>query len=386
MSFRDRFRPDLRAAATLVGGGGIVPTTSGALPLVSRFATDHDLARVAWTDIYGDLSLIPVTRAEAMAVPAMARARHIIAGTIARVQLRGYAGDQLLGGDQAPAAPPWLTQTGNGLSAFHRNLWTADDLIFYGWSCWRRVNSTYDGRPLKMYRVPVGQWSVGDGVVYLHDGLNGTPRPAHDGEVKMIPGPHEGLLSFAAGSIRHAADLQRAAGVAAATPAANLVLQQTAGDPIPDADIDKLIARWATARRGENGGVAWASKGVDVKELGAFDAHLLTDGRNAAAVDIARHASLPADLVDATTDGSLTYSTSRDNDRRGIDYGTGLYMGAISASLSEDDTTPHGQRVAFDVEEWLAGTVPGQPASAPAPQQPAAAPAPAPATTGEPTL
>lgn len=381
MGILDRFRPDLRAAADLVGPAAVTPTSSGALPLVSPLAADHNLARVVYSDIFGDLRLMPVTRAEAMAVPAMARARHVIAGTVARIELRGYRGTELLGGDQAPAAPAWLQSTGNGMSPFHRMLWTVDDLIFYGWSCWRRVNG-WDGFPLSASRVPMGQWSVdtSTGRISLHDGPNGTPREANAGEVIMIPGPHEGLLTFAAGAIRHAADLQRAAGVAAATPSANLLLKQTAGTPLDDTKIDKLIDRWAQARRGENGGVAWASMGVDVTELGTFDAHLLVEGRNAAAVDIARSASLPADLVDAAGDASMTYQNSRDNDRRGIDYGSGLYMGAISSQLSMDTVTPRGQRVAFDLEEWLAGTVPGQPATPPT----ASAAAPAPVPMGEP--
>jgi hypothetical protein len=96
---------------------------------------------------------------------------------------------------------------------------------------------------------------------------------------------------------------------------------------------------------------------VDAVELGSFDGHLLESGRNAAAVDIARHASIPADLIDASvTESSLHYSTSRDNDRRFIDYGLGFYMSCISARLSQDDVTPRGQRVAFDLEEWLAGS------------------------------
>jgi hypothetical protein len=105
---------------------------------------------------------------------------------------------------------------------------------------------------------------------------------------------------------------------------------------------------------------------VKAHEIGSFDAHLLESGRNAAAVDVARHASIPADLIDATvTESSLHYSTSRDNDRRFIDYGLGLYMSAISARLSQDDVTPRGQRVAFDLEEWLRGAAPA-PGQAPA--------------------
>jgi hypothetical protein len=70
-------------------------------------------------------------------------------------------------------------------------------------------------------------------------------------------------------------------------------------------------------------------------------------------VDVARHASIPSDLIDATvSESSLHYSTSRDNDRRAIDYGFGFYMSAISARHSQDDVTPRGQHIAFDLERW----------------------------------
>jgi hypothetical protein len=94
---------------------------------------------------------------------------------------------------------------------------------------------------------------------------------------------------------------------------------------------------------------------------------MLESGRNLAAVDVARHASIPADLIDATIpESSLHYKTSRDNDRRFVDYGLGLHMGAISGRLTQDDVTPHGQRVAFDLEEWLAGEGAVTPAGTPA--------------------
>jgi hypothetical protein len=62
-----------------------------------------------------------------------------------------------------------------------------------------------------------------------------------------------------------------------------------------------------------------------------------------------------------------------------------MYMAAMSGRLSQDDVTARGNRVAFDVETWLAGTVPGQPVDQP--QQPAPAAQPAlrvvPAAAGE---
>lgn len=379
-------RPGI-GSADLVAAAQLVP--SGVVDIRSPWApTPSHLASVVWSDIFGADVPTPLSRAEAMRVPAVARARHIICGTVARIDLRGYRGEaELPPADQ----PAWIAQTGTPVSPFHRMLWTVDDQLFYGWSLWRRENSAADGFPLRMNRVPIESWRLTSaGVVELNYGDPVGWQPARASEVVLLPGPHEGLLTFGVDAIRHAADLQAAAGRAAHNPAAYLALKQTGGTPLQDDDIDALISRWAAARRGENGGVAFLNESIDAQEMGTFDRHLVVDGRNAAAVDVARVASIPADLLDAAGEASLTYQNSRDNDRRAVDYGIGLYMSANSSALSQDAVTPRGQRVAFDLEQWLAGTVPGQPAAPPsqtpppAPAAPLATPAPAGASTGEP--
>jgi hypothetical protein len=85
---------DLRAAAALPAGA-FAPASPGARPgVASPWSNQDNLARVVLADLFPDLAqLRPLDRAQAMAVPAMARARHIIAGTIARIPLRGYRGD-----------------------------------------------------------------------------------------------------------------------------------------------------------------------------------------------------------------------------------------------------------------------------------------------------
>jgi hypothetical protein len=365
---------DLTAAAALIG-----PPTG----IASPWAAPSSLASVVWSDIFGESAVVPLTRAEAMRVPAVARARHIICSTIARDPMRFYRGEDPL--DETS----WLTSTSVQVAAFHRDTWTADDLLFYGWSCWRRVrNSAPDpfGRtvPLEVARIPMDQWHLeaDTGRVFIHkpdpaNPLTTTLQPARADEVILIPGPHEGLLVDGAESVRHAADLHRAARKAARHPSAYLGLQlqpgalplkQISDDPT-EVTATTLVQSWVAAREGENGGVAYLGN-VEAKELGTFSEHLVIEGRNAAAVDIARHASIPADLIDATVAAaSLQYSTSKDNDRRAIDYGIGFYMGAISARLSLDDVCPRGQRVAFDLEEWLKTETPapGQPAAAPPP-------------------
>lgn len=335
--------------------------------IASPWGGASNLAKIAYTDIFGQLTdhrMLPLTRARAIRVPAVARARHIICSTIARINLRGYRGDTLLDGS---AEPSWIEQTTGPLSPYHRMLWTVDDMLFYGWSCWWRVNGA-DGFPLRGDRLPMMQWQFDEFGNVMVDRLDGNGfGPVNTGvagDVIILPGMHEGLLSFGSDAIHHAADLQHASGQAARNPAAYLAIKQTGGNDMSDAEIDALLDRWVEARNGKRAGVGFLNQSTDVKELGTFDAHLLIEGRNAAAVDVARAASIPADLIDAFANGAdMTYKNSRDNDRRAIDYGLGGYMAAISGALSQDAVTPRGQRVAFDLEEWLEGTIPGQPAA-----------------------
>lgn len=381
----------MRALAALRPGLGPAELTAAAaivepapLGIASPLAPPHHLASVVWADFFGTDTPRPLTRAEAMRVPAVKRARGIVCNTIARIELGDYdaAGNRLPAGQAAP----WLDRTDSALHPFHRMLWTVDDVFFYGFSLWRRTNAaaTDGGFPLKMDRVPIENWSLepGTGRVVLDEADPARPgqtrrRVAGRDEVVLIIGTSEGLLSDGVDSVRHAADLHAAAGKAAAFPSAYIGLQLQPGatplkkdsDDPTEVTATTLVQSWREAREGRNGGIAYLGN-VEAKELGTFSEHLVIEGRNAAAVDIARHADIPADLIDATMpQSSLTYSTSRDNDRRLIDYGLGGYMSAISASLSVDGVHPRGRRVAFDLETWLKGdaAAPGQPASAPAP-------------------
>jgi hypothetical protein len=356
-------------AAELTAAAALLDPLAGPVALGSPWAPDNHLAQVVVADVLGLAAPYALTRSEAMRIPAVARARHIIAGTLARIPLAAYRGETRLTGS---AEPSWLAATDGAVSPLHRMLWTADDCLFYGWSCWRvtareTVNGVPDaGFPARMPRLrPLVDWRFepDTGRVLLATPAGGW-RPAASREVVAIPGPHEGLLVDGLHTLRHAHDLQRAAHNAGRHPHAYLGLKQTSGAPLkrrsedPDeVTVDTVLADWRAARNNpEGGGVAWLG-GVEPHEFGAYDAHLLTEGRNAAAVDVARHASIPSDLIDATVpESSLHYSTSRDNDRRFIDYGLGFYMSCLSARLSQDDVTPRGQRVAFDLEEWLAGS------------------------------
>lgn len=328
--------------------------TASLLPvteLQSPMAPDPSgiLNTIVWNDLVGGDNL-PTTRAAAMKIPAVARARHLIVGTVARCPLTVWNGDALLEGD---AAPTWTYRTDQGgLPPYHRMVWTVDDLLFHGWSLWARVNNaptTDGGRPAAMTRVAQERWRFDKVGRVETRRADGQWHPAAQDEVVLIPGAHEGILNFGAGALAEARGLASAASKAADNPAAYLELHYTGDEPLSAEARKTLIDGWVAARKGENGGVAFTNKYVEVKEHGTHEAHLLTEGRNAAAVDVARTMSVPAAMVDATNAGaSLTYETVGGRNAEFIDYGVTLYMDPIAARLSMDDVVARGLSVRFD--------------------------------------
>lgn len=313
--------------------------------LASPFSASNHLQAVVWADLTGRPAVI-MDRSQAMTIPAIARQRHLLAGSVARCPLV-----KLNGAVRDPAQPLWMTRTDGELHPYHRMLWTVDDLMFGGWSLWRASRETRtdaQGSLLVGERVPPHRWET----------EKESGRIKVDGEyvqaaeVILIPGPHEGILNFGAPALRRMVDNLNAAATAARNPSAYLELHYTGDEPLTDTEIDKLTARWTAARLGENGGVAFTGKSIELREHGTHESHLLIEGRNADSVDASRLVSSPAAMADATNAGaSLTYETTDGRNGQFIDYGVGLYMDAIAARLSMDDVVPRGSRTAFDVSE-----------------------------------
>lgn len=312
------------------------------------------LQTVAWTGLLGDdlLAQLPPTRETALTVASVMRGRTLICGTIARMPLLAYGPD-----GKTPVAdqPEWLTHTGGMLGPFHRMLATVDDLVFYGFSLWKVVRSKIDGRVIAADRVPYEVWSFNsEGTHVVIDNKN-----VNLNDYILIPGIHSGILTHGAGVIRQYSGLLRSAGRAADNPNAYLELHDEGDTPLLQTEVDELVARWSEARQGKYGGVAYTNKSIKVIEHGAANEHLLVQGRNAAAVDVARLMGIPAALIDAQAQaGSLTYETTQSRNAEFLDYCLAPYLAAISSRLSQDDISPKGTTVGFEIEKVLGSTLP----------------------------
>lgn len=304
------------------------------------------LQAIVWADIFGADAML--TRDTAMRVPAVARARHLICPTIASFPLKAFR----LRAELDPG-PSWITNAG-AMSPWHRMLWTVDDLIFGGWSLWA-VTRGADNFPVSAERVPTELWQfAADGRgIEIADGPDSIMRPAGASEVVLIPGPHEGIITFGGDAIRQASALADRTKQAAEQPHAQVELHYTGDAELTQPQIDALVENYARARRGEFGGVGFTNKWTELKEHGAAAEHLLVEGRNAAAVEVARTVGIPASMIDAVTaSAGLEYNTGETRNAQFIDYGLNAYMGAITARLSMDDVVPRGQSVRMDTAEW----------------------------------
>lgn len=350
----------------LSGAAGLSHALPRLQPQVESWTTST-LDAVVWADILGT-DVAPMSRADAMAVPAVARARHLTAGALAKLPLKTYRTDVEV------AAPYWAQGSDGQLgtltgaqcdlfgvarqSTWQRTLDTVDDHLFYGESLWLVTDLDLDGRPRRMIHVPWSRWELGpiealDGQIGALD-QNSEPITL---PWVYLPGPHEGILNFAQRTIRSAAALEITAADVARRPF-RLELHQTTDIELTAAERAELVGA-ARSALADNNGVLFTNAAIETVTHSLDSGDLLIAGRNASALDIARDVSMPAAMLDATTAGaSLEYATTVGRNQLWIDYGLSLYSDAFTARLSMDDILPAGQRTAFDMDSLTAPVTP----------------------------
>lgn len=338
---------------------GSVSTDPARLPFVSPFSPESDLNRLVWNDLLGDATGYVNSRGSAMRIPAVARGRNLIVSTVCRFPFALFRGAEALPASEAP----WMTATNDGTSWQLRLAWTVDDLLFYGWSLWQwtRGADSDGGRPLAGGRVPMGSWRItDDNRLEVNGELVPTSR---ERDYCLIPGLHEGLLSFGVDVLSDTKALYAVVRDRIENPVPGIDLHQTGGEKLTPAEIDDLVSGWITSRQSGSTrrGVGYSNEYIDVRELGGgTDAALLIEARNAAALDCARAIGVHGGMIDATTPkASLNYETTSGRNGEFLDFDLALYMTPVTARLSLDDVTARGQRVALDAAAFV--TIPQTP-------------------------
>lgn len=287
-----------------------------------------------------------VTRSDAMRVPAIAKARGLIVGHLARLPLTAWT----LGQGEPPVdvqllpTPTWLISTFSRQSPRTRMAWTVDDLIFGGLALWA-VERDSDGRITDAVRVDPAYWSIDpDSLGVLVNG-----EAVSDEQVILFEGYQEGLLTIGAAEIRGALDMSMAWRQRVASPIPLVELHET--DPNielePD-EIDELLTDWEAARRA--GGTAFTPSHIQAITHGDVIADLMVEGRNASRLDFANILQVPANLLEGSlSTASLTYSTQEGRQSDFVTMCLAYWASPIEARLSADDVTPDSTVTRFDL-------------------------------------
>ena len=308
--------------------------------------TDGQLQAIVWSDIYDTLVPGPLTRAEAMTIPAMNKARNLICPAIARLSLWAYNAEGRLPQEQQPT---WLYRTDDTIHPYTRMVWTLDDLLFYGASLCS-VSRGSDGAINYADRVPIEWWRVDDaGAILIND------VPVDDARsVIYFPSHTEGLLDVAGATLRAARDVDKSVARRAASPVPVMEIHHTDPDtPINEAEARAYVTGYNKARRDPEGATVFTPPHIELTPHGVnADSGAMVEARNATRLDVANLTNLPAALLDGSVAAaSLTYITTEGKKSELVELTYAPWIADIQGRLSMDDVVPRGQRVLFDQTE-----------------------------------
>ena len=289
-------------------------------------------------------------RFTALQVPAVSRCRNLIAGVISSIDLELYKKST----GAKMESPLWLDQPDMRQPRSVTIAYTVDSLLFYGVAYWR-VTSLYadDGRPsgfewVANTRVTVTTNKYGDEVEYYS--VNGERAPmAGIGSLVTVQSLLPGVLETGARTIQSAIDVQKAASVAAATPMPTGFIKNSGAD-LPEAQISGLLAAWKAARASRS--TAYLTSTLDYQQVG-FSPKDMTYNESSQylSTEISRLMNVPAFMVSADMNNSMTYQNVLDSRKEYVAYTLQPYICAVEERLSMDDITAHGNVVKFAVDE-----------------------------------
>jgi HK97 family phage portal protein len=283
-----------------------------------------------------------ITRTEALSVPAVLRARNLIAATIGTLPLDLH--------DKSHNIVPWklFVQPEVSYPRSFTLTMTAEDLLFEGEAWWRVLEFAWHGYPSRVERIDRGRVNVDtDGKVRI----DGHVVPAT--ELIQFVSPNPALLIHGARAIRTLLKLDAAAGRYADEPMAlGWFMPAEGADPADDTQIQTALDAWKVARQTRSTGYIPAALKYQQAQMMTAEQLQLAESRQHAVLEIARLTGIdPEDLGVSTT--SRTYQNGVQRRLDFLDFTLGPYVTALQERLSMGDVTQRGYYAKFKFEGFL---------------------------------
>lgn len=327
-------------------------SSAASLP-INPYTPAPQLPQFVVDDLIGeDAKNLPMTREEALRIPAVSKARNLLVSKIADLPLRAILANADGTDTDVTSKYTWLFRTNSTVSPYERMAWTVDDLIFYGVSLWlldRGAPDSSGRRPIiSASWCPTSTWCIKpdqDGQLAVHvDGV-----PIAEDRYCLINSPFEGLLTVGRRTLRGARDVEESWVGRARNPIPMIVLRITDDSQLEDDEIEDFVDQFAKARTNPNGAIGYLPQGVEIDVYGTDAPDLSVEGRNAVRTDVGSHLNVRASVLDGTQGvASLTYATTQGERNAFYDDDLPFWTGPIQARLSLDDMVPRGVRIRFD--------------------------------------
>ena len=291
-----------------------------------------------------------ITRSDAIAVPSVARAAALIKGVVGTLPLHLYRKST----GQELGNPIWLDQPDYRQPRMVTLGWTVDALFFYGVAYWE-VTELYadDGRPSRFAWVANTRVTVtlnNTNTLVKSYAVDGSERPNSGiGSLITFQAMDEGILNRGGRTIRAALNLEKAAAVAAETPIASGYIQNSGAD-LPEEQITGLLASWKLARTQRS--TAYLSSTLKYEPTAFSPKDMMySEAKQELATEIARLCNVPAYLLSADANASMTYSNVMDERKQFVDMTLRPFIEAIEGRLSMNDLTNSQNYVRMSLDD-----------------------------------
>jgi HK97 family phage portal protein len=306
------------------------------------------------SSVYGLLNApSTVDRATAMSVPAVARARNIICGTIASLPLEQY--NRITGAHVEPLRV--INQPDPRVAGFVVYNWLAEDIWLYGVG-FGLVLDAYaeDGRVRSWTRIDPRrvQAKFNNNMTEIEAyEVDGRLAPlAGVGSIIRFDGADEGFINRAGRTVIAAVELEKAALQYAKEPVPSMVLKSN-GTNLTSERIAKLLEAWRNSRATRS--TAFLNADIEMQSVGFDPKSLqLVEARQYVALEIARASGIPAYFLSAETT-SMTYSNAISERRSLVDFSLRPILAAIESRLSLPDICPSTSEIRFSLDDFLRG-------------------------------
>jgi HK97 family phage portal protein len=295
------------------------------------------------------------TRALAMSVPSVARAREYYLRNIGSLPLTTF--NRITGEYVDPHRV--INQPDPRVAGFVIYCWLAEDIWLYGagyGQVLEMYSATDGGRVRAWTRVSPDRVTVDTD--FLNTTINGYKVDGKSvpmqgvGSIIRFDGPDEGLLHRAGKTVAAAVYLENAAVNYAKEPAPSMVLKSN-GTNLTAERISSLLSAWKTARQSRS--TAFLNADVELQQFG-FDpkSMQLAEARQYVALELSRACGIPAYFLSAEQT-SMTYSNAVNERRSLVDFSLRPILKSVEERLSLPDFVPNPVMVRFALDDFLRG-------------------------------